>query len=83
MRAVEIIQLELDRGQPGPQFRSLADLGFLIDVVVDPEVEQPVLLVNEERFLTLQLRPHRWGLGLRVLGLLLRSQRTRIFSSST
>ncbi len=42
---------------------------FLVDVVGQPHVEQPVLLLNDERFLPSQFRPLRTAIRLDIAGL--------------
>jgi hypothetical protein len=45
VRAVRHVRLELDRGQPIPQFSVHAGKGLLIDLIRDPQIEQPVLVM--------------------------------------
>jgi hypothetical protein len=55
VRTVEHVELQLDSGKPVPQFRLLSAEGFLIDLIIDPQVQQAVLLCHQERLLALQL----------------------------
>ena len=57
MRAVEHIELHLDFGQPIPELRLLRWKRVLINLVIDPQIEQPILLSDDQRFLPLQLAP--------------------------
>jgi hypothetical protein len=45
---VEYLHLELDRGQPVAELGVLAGEGLLIDLLSQPQVEQPVLLGDDE-----------------------------------
>ncbi|MCL4742758.1 MAG: hypothetical protein KJZ54_11215 [Phycisphaerales bacterium] len=66
MRAVQHVQLQLDRRQPVAEFRVLAGEGLLIHIVGQPQVEQPVLLGDEQRRLPRQFLPLGAGVLLRV-----------------
>ncbi|HEY2787356.1 MAG TPA: hypothetical protein VGJ05_20540 [Fimbriiglobus sp.] len=57
VRAVEGVTLELDRSKPVADFRTLACERLLVDVIGQPQVEQPILLLHKQRLLTLEFRP--------------------------
>src|SRR5579871_672015 len=57
--AVYRVELQLDRGQAVTQFGVLAGERLLVDVLGQPHVEQPVLLLHQQRFLPLKLRTLR------------------------
>jgi hypothetical protein len=53
VRAVQHVLLQLDRREPVPHFRVLAGKRLLVDVFGQSQVEQPILLGNDQRFLSL------------------------------
>lgn len=57
MRAIDDVQLKLDGGQAIAELGVLVGVSLLIDLIVDPEVEQPVLLSDQERLLPLEFGP--------------------------
>jgi hypothetical protein len=51
--AVQQVELQLDGREPVTHFHMLAGESLLVDVFGQPQVQQPILLCNDERFLPL------------------------------
>ena len=61
-RTVQHIRLQLDCGEPIPHLRLFAIERGLVDLILNPQIEQPVLLSSDQRLLSLQLGPLRTGI---------------------
>ncbi|MEI8383063.1 MAG: hypothetical protein WCJ09_23285 [Planctomycetota bacterium] len=66
MRTINHIPLEFDRGETISQFGLLATECLLVDFIVEPHVQQTILIAHEQVLLTNQFGPlcQRISLGV-------------------
>ncbi len=51
VRTIQHVELQLDSSDPIPQFGLLGGKRLVVDLIAQPQIEQPILLPDEQAFL--------------------------------